>query len=299
MNGTEHPYKYNGVELNENLGLNIYETYARGYDPAIGRFLQIDPLGELINQIDKTPYNFAWNNPIAFNDPDGLCPDCPDPANATEGQIYTIDNGSEYIFNGTEWERHTVEELDEVVVVAPSGSSEEDSSNTTSEANAGTVSAVVATGIILSEVSTSVTLPSATAVGGAAATGGVVTGFLGVTVGPLLYMSYMYPNGITGPTYDQLRADPFFPITTQDPKNYPSQPSSITAPPNLTPPAYQPLTAEELLTVSAYINQMAAEHRKRRGSKKKTNDKHTKRRPGGDEKKKKPRKRGKKWKPRK
>lgn len=44
----------------------------RHYDPAIGRFNCIDKLAESF--FDVTPYNFANNNPIYFNDPTGLGP---------------------------------------------------------------------------------------------------------------------------------------------------------------------------------------------------------------------------------
>ena len=36
-------YKYNGTELEESLGLNLYEMDFRQYDPAIARFTGIDP----------------------------------------------------------------------------------------------------------------------------------------------------------------------------------------------------------------------------------------------------------------
>jgi RHS repeat-associated protein len=74
-------FKYNaGTELNEAFDFNIYETPFRGYDAALGRFGQIDAMSDLLSSI--TPYNFAYNNPIMFNDPTGLmgegCPtgDC-------------------------------------------------------------------------------------------------------------------------------------------------------------------------------------------------------------------------------
>ncbi|WP_303318945.1 DUF6443 domain-containing protein [Flavivirga abyssicola] len=130
INGVENKYhKYNGKEYEEALSLDMYEFDWRGYDAAIGRFNTVDPLAELYPQLDKSPYAFAWNNPIVFNDPSGLCPDCPDPSTAKENDIYTIANGSQYIFNGTEWERYTVEELDEVVVVGTSGGSSNNSSS--------------------------------------------------------------------------------------------------------------------------------------------------------------------------
>lgn len=36
----------------------------------------VDALAEHPNQIDKSPYAYAWNNPISLNDPDGNCPNC-------------------------------------------------------------------------------------------------------------------------------------------------------------------------------------------------------------------------------
>lgn len=42
----------------------------RQYDNAIGRFLGMDRLAELAYSI--TPYRFAYNNPVYYNDPTGL-----------------------------------------------------------------------------------------------------------------------------------------------------------------------------------------------------------------------------------
>ena len=50
-------------------GINWYYFGARYYDPAIGRWLSVDPLAEKYPGISS--YAFALNNPIKYYDPDG------------------------------------------------------------------------------------------------------------------------------------------------------------------------------------------------------------------------------------
>jgi RHS repeat-associated protein len=70
---SEYKYKYNGKELQDELGLNMYDYGARFYDPAVPRFWQIDPLAEKSRRY--SPYSYALDNPVYYIDRDGMYAD--------------------------------------------------------------------------------------------------------------------------------------------------------------------------------------------------------------------------------
>ncbi len=85
VNSTADKFKFNGIEKEEALGLNLYEMDMRQYDPTIARWTSIDP----VTHHSNSTYNAFDNNPIFWTDPsgaDGECGNCDE-----NGQSYIVD----------------------------------------------------------------------------------------------------------------------------------------------------------------------------------------------------------------
>nr|WP_262898520.1 RHS repeat-associated core domain-containing protein [Flavobacterium sp. 1355] len=80
---SNYKYKYNGKELQDEMGLNMYAMDMRQYDPTIARWVVQDP----ITHYSMSPYVAFDNSPIFWADPSGA-----------EGEHYDYNRGG-YVNN--------------------------------------------------------------------------------------------------------------------------------------------------------------------------------------------------------
>ncbi|MEM9077267.1 MAG: RHS repeat-associated core domain-containing protein, partial [Bacteroidota bacterium] len=97
-NSVANKWKYNGIELEEALGVDIYEMPLRQYDPAIARWTSIDP----VTHHSMSTYTAFDNNPVYWTDPSGTnsTQDLIDEASKHPGTTFTTNGDGTFSGGG-------------------------------------------------------------------------------------------------------------------------------------------------------------------------------------------------------
>ncbi|XZF15431.1 DUF6443 domain-containing protein [Chitinophagaceae bacterium MMS25-I14] len=99
-NNTEkNTKKYNGIELDRDLGIETYEAYYRNLDPQTGHWWQVDPESEGMEA--WSPYASNYDNPISYSDHLGDAPEDGVGETIVNFLVFTGGNSAAIIDNAT------------------------------------------------------------------------------------------------------------------------------------------------------------------------------------------------------
>ena len=109
------PFRFPGQYEDAETGLH-YNRY-RYYDPAAGRYLSADPLGQLDSD-DSNLYVYAWNDPISWYDPFGLVPQRPEDSFNARIKARALEGDFEGMKSAIQTARSTGEAISEAALRA-------------------------------------------------------------------------------------------------------------------------------------------------------------------------------------